>query len=327
MHPYKTTEIHNFSQHRGRAHRHRQAVDHAPTASASGLPSRTAATTKCNQSPDKTPSTPLSAFPSLSSAPLHPSSAASSPAGQPAMANASLQSFLPQHHHSFLSSATHDGSPPALLKLTTTTASNSISFKLFASGSSSVTTTANSPAPTPAATTSPPTPSLELLGQQLAAGDYRQADETTRALLIVLAGEAARRRGYVFFSEVQFISVEDLRAVDALWLEHSGGRIGWMKKLDTEVEQFNYRAFPDEFIWELTDDTPEGHLPLTNALRGTRLLENIFTHPAFDCEEEEAAAADEEAGTGSATGQNNKDDKKSRGRSKSLTDFKPDYSF
>lgn len=274
------------------------------------------------------------------------------------MANASLQSFLPQHHHSFLSSTTHDGSPSALLKLTTnTTASNSISFKLFASGSSSVTTaasTANSPAPTPvvtsaAATTSPPTPSLELLGKQLAEGDYRQADETTRALLIILAGEAARRRGYVFFSEVQFISVEDLRAVDALWLEHSDGRfgysvqrriwekslreftrffikIGWMKKLDTEVEQFNYRAFPDEFIWELNDDTPEGHLPLTNALRGTRLLENIFTHPAFDCEEDEAAA-DEEADTGSATGQNNKDDNKGRGRPKILTDFKPDYSF
>ncbi|KAF7047931.1 hypothetical protein CFC21_056781 [Triticum aestivum] len=273
------------------------------------------------------------------------------------MANASLQSFLPQHHHSFPSSTTHDGSPPALLKLTantTTNASNSISFKLFASSSSSVTTTANSPAPTPvaaaAATTSPPTPSLELLGQQLAEGDYWQADETTRALLIVLAGEAARRRGYVFFSEVQFISVEDLRAVDALWLEHSGGRfgysvqrriwekslreftrffikIGWMKKLDTEVEQFNYRAFPDEFIWELNDDTPEGHLPLTNALRGTRLLENIFTHPAFDCEEEEAAGAEEEADKGSATDQNNKDDNKGRGRPKSLTDFKPDYSF
>lgn len=267
------------------------------------------------------------------------------------MANASLQSFLPQHHHSFLNSATHDGSPPALLKLTTNTnASNSISFKLFASSSSSVTTTANSPAPTPvaAATTSPPTPSLELLGQQLAAGDYRQADETTRALLIVLAGEAARRRGYVFFSEVQFISVEDLRAVDALWLEHSNGRfgysvqrriwekslreftrffikIGWMKKLNTEVEQFNYRAFPDEFIWELNDDTPEGHLPLTNALRGTRLLENIFTHPAFDCEE--AAAEEEEIDTGSTTGQNNKGDNKGRGRPKILTDFKPDYSF
>jgi len=138
--------------------------------------------------------------------------------------------------------------------------------------------------------------------------------------------------------------VEELRAIDALWLEHSNGRfgysvqrriwekslreftrffikIGWMKKLDTEVEQFNYRAFPDEFVWELNDDTPEGHLPLTNALRGTRLLENIFTHPAFDCEEEESEA-EEEIDT-----PKNKDDNKGRGRPKILTDFKPDYSF
>lgn len=215
----------------------------------------------------------------------------------------------------------------------------------------STASTANTSAPTPvaaaAATTSPPTPSLELLGQQLADGDYRQADETTRALLIHLAGEPARRRGYVFFSEVQFISVEDLRAIDMLWLEHSNRKfgysvqrrlwekslrdytrffikVGWMKKLDTEVEQFNYRAFPDEFIWELNDDTPEGHLPLTNALRGTRLLGNIFTHPAFECEEEEAAGEENETGT--TTGQN-KDDIKGRGRPKIITDFKPDYSF
>ncbi|KAK1646140.1 hypothetical protein QYE76_063945 [Lolium multiflorum] len=266
------------------------------------------------------------------------------------MANASLQSFLLQHHHSFLNNTVHDGSPTAALRLTTN-ASTSISFKLFTSSSSSV-TTASTAAPTPvasaAATTSPPTPSLELLGQQLAEGDYRQADETTRALLIYLAGEPARRRGYVFFSEVQFISVEDLRAIDTLWMEHSNGKfgysvqrriweksvrdytrlfikIGWMKKLDSEVEQFNYRAFPDEFIWELNDDTPEGHLPLTNALRGTRLMENIFTHPAFDCPEEEAAE-EENNDTGSNAGQN-KDDSKVRVRPKIMTDFKPDYSF
>lgn len=142
--------------------------------------------------------------------------------------------------------------------------------------------------------------------------------------------------------------MEDLRAIDTLWMEHSNGKfgysvqrkiwekslrdytrlfikIGWMKKLDTEVEQFNYRAFPDEFIWELNDDTPEGHLPLTNALRGTRLMENIFTHPAFDCPEEETAE-EENNDTGSNAGQN-KDASKVRVRPKIMTTFKPDYSF
>ncbi|XP_066356968.1 tetrapyrrole-binding protein, chloroplastic-like [Miscanthus floridulus] len=272
------------------------------------------------------------------------------------MANASLQSFLLPQHHSFASTGgSHDGSPSTLLKLSTNT-SGSISFRLHPNTSRSVTTTSttNSSAPTPVAPAtsaaeedSSPAPSLDLLGRQLAAGDYRQADETTRALIIDLAGESARRRGYVFFSEVQFISAEDLHAIDELWKEHSNGkfgysvqrrlweksqrdftrffiRVGWMKKLDTEVQQYNYRAFPDEFMWKMKDDTPEGHLPLTNALRGTQLLGNILTHPAFQEEnqEDEAAAAAESATTGQT-----KDDNKGRERPKFMRDFKPDYSF
>lgn len=126
----------------------------------------------------------------------------------------------------------------------------------------------------------------------------------------MLAGEAAQKRGYVFFSEVQFISETDLQTIDKLWREHSDNKfgysvqkklfgkakkdftnffikVGWMKKLDTEMEQYNYRSFPTEFIWELNDDTPQGHLPLTNALRGTQLLSNIFSHPAFDAVQDE----------------------------------------
>ncbi|GFP80703.1 tetrapyrrole-binding protein chloroplastic [Phtheirospermum japonicum] len=148
--------------------------------------------------------------------------------------------------------------------------------------------------------------SFELLKHHLSAQNFRQADEETRRLLISLAGEAAVKRGYVFFSEVQFIPKEDLKAIDALWRQHSddkygysvqkriwkkvGGdftkffiRVGWMKKLEScEVDQYNYRSFPGEFIWELEEGTPEGHLPLTNALRGTQLLTSILNHPAFD---------------------------------------------
>uniref|UniRef100_A0A7N0TPK9 GUN4-like domain-containing protein n=1 Tax=Kalanchoe fedtschenkoi TaxID=63787 RepID=A0A7N0TPK9_KALFE len=148
------------------------------------------------------------------------------------------------------------------------------------------------------------TTSLDLLATHLAAQDFRQADEETRRLLIALSGEAAVERGYVFFSEVQFIDSSDLKGIDDLWLKHSDGRfgysvqkgiweksnrdfstffvrVGWMKKLDTEVAQYGYRAFPNEFTWELTPETPVGHLPLTNALRGTRLLNCVLTHPAF----------------------------------------------
>ncbi|KAF3455671.1 hypothetical protein FNV43_RR00311 [Rhamnella rubrinervis] len=148
------------------------------------------------------------------------------------------------------------------------------------------------------------TVSFDTLQIHLSTRNFREADEETRRLLIVLAGDAAQKRGYVFFSEVQFISASDLKAIDSLWRQYSDNRfgysvqkrifekvnkdftrfflkVGWMKKLDTEIEQFNYRSFPSEFMWELNDDTPEGHLPLTNALRGTQLLNNILNHPAF----------------------------------------------
>lgn len=40
-----------------------------------------------------------------------------------------------------------------------------------------------------------------------------------------------------------------------------------------------YRKWPAEFTY--TEEGPKGHLPLTNALRGTQLIEAIFEHPAF----------------------------------------------
>ncbi|KAK8921193.1 hypothetical protein KSP39_PZI020026 [Platanthera zijinensis] len=188
--------------------------------------------------------------------------------------------------------------------------------------------------------TSTSTTAFDALEAHLDAADFRRADQETRHLLIALSGDAAQKRGYVFFSEVQFIAAGDLRAIDELWRRHSAGRFGysvqrrlwekarrdftrffvkagWMRRMETEVEQFTYRAFPGEFNWELGDDTPEGHLPLTNALRGTQLLESILTHPAFESEEMAAMAAVEEEETGGL------------GRSKLLSSrrLKSDYSF
>ncbi|KAK4384110.1 Tetrapyrrole-binding protein, chloroplastic [Sesamum angolense] len=153
--------------------------------------------------------------------------------------------------------------------------------------------------------------SFEVLRQHLSSKNFREADEETRRLLIVLAGEAAQKRAYVFFSEVKFISEDDLKTIDGLWREHSDNKfgysvqkriwnkvnkdftkffikVGWMKKLESsEVEQYNYRSFPTEFMWEMEEGTPEGHLPLTNALRGTQLLNSILNHPAFEGDDED----------------------------------------
>lgn len=249
------------------------------------------------------------------------------------MATNSLQSL----HHPLLKHHLLDTPPPSLSSsfhlnpkpITNNTLSLSHSTTTFSLSSTSTS------APTSQATT------FDLLHQHLSSRNFREADEETRRLLIALAGEAAVKRGYVFFSEVQFISEADLKAIDDLWREHSNNKfgysvqkrifdkekrdftrffikIGWMKLLETEVVQYNYRAFPSEFIWELNDDTPEGHLPLTNALRGTQLLNSVLNHPAFEGTEE----AEDEEGDGLSKGL--------RDGSKPLLSknlFKTDYSF
>ena len=174
----------------------------------------------------------------------------------------------------------------------------------------------------------------------------------TRRLIIQLAGEAAQKRGYVFFSEVQYIPKEDMQAIDSLWRQHSNNRygysvqrkiwkkvdrdftkffvkIGWMKKLEgSEVVNYNYKAFPDEFFWEMTDETPVGHLPLTNALRGTQLLTCILDHPAFvEMEEQEKSEGYNGNNVSSSGGKTSDKDVEEGKPSLGKGLFKPNYSF
>ncbi|XP_059654445.1 tetrapyrrole-binding protein, chloroplastic [Cornus florida] len=265
----------------------------------------------------------------------------------------SLNSIYHQdNHHSFRRRHSIDTPPPSTLFLkptTNTTNPTSLSHTLSSTpfSLSLSTTTATSSLTTTPSTSQ--TISFDLLKQHLSSKNYREADEETRRLLIVLAGEAAQKRGYVFFSEAQFIPEQDLRAIDELWKQHSSNKfgysvqkkiwkkvnrdftkfflkVGWMKRLDTEIEQYNYRSFPTEFTWELTDDTPEGHLPLTNALRGTQLLNCILSHPAFHSTQEEEE--EEEGGNGIEEEKGIADNgglKGLRGVNKKV--FKTDYSF
>ncbi|KAK9665072.1 hypothetical protein RND81_14G088500 [Saponaria officinalis] len=280
------------------------------------------------------------------------------------------------YHHSTTATTTSRRPRRHSLDYSSLPSSSSTSLKYPTSHiptfSASTTTTATTIASaTTTRTTSPTAPtafSLDALEGYLAEQNFRQADEETRRLLIVLAGEAAIKRGYVFFSEVQFIPKDDLKAVDELWKRFSQGRfgysvqkkiwlksnkdftkffikVGWMKKLDTEIEQFNYRSFPTEFIWELNPSNenenendnenkgvpPEGHLPLTNALRGTQLLTMILTHPAFDegDDEERRNEEKERDGENGDGGVVVEDVGKKKSRLASLRDrlFKPNYNF
>ncbi|KFK40247.1 hypothetical protein AALP_AA3G349300 [Arabis alpina] len=252
------------------------------------------------------------------------------------------------HHHYSSSSHRHNlhhqshfipTTSLSLLKHQTSTTTISL---ISSPSSSSI--SAISAATTTALTTETAT-KFDVLETHLTNQDFRKADEETRRLLIQISGDSAVKRGYVFFSEVKSISVEDLQAIDNLWTKHSDGRFGysvqrkiwlkakkdftrffikveWMKLLDTEVVQYNYRAFPDEFKWELNDEMPLGHLPLTNALRGTQLLKCVLSHPAFviDDDDNEEAEDGENRGVGGAVAKESKKDKDTRM-------FKTDYSF
>ena len=137
-----------------------------------------------------------------------------------------------------------------------------------------------------------------LLRDLLAAGEWEKADDETRLKLIEMAGEEAVIRGWVYFTEVKDIPIADLRTVDDLWLSYSKGRYGysvqkkaWVKSRKVWTKFFQeidwvqgennaYRKWPLEFNW--VADAKKGHLPLTNALRGTQLLQAVLEHPAFE---------------------------------------------
>ncbi|PNH04496.1 Tetrapyrrole-binding protein, chloroplastic [Tetrabaena socialis] len=136
------------------------------------------------------------------------------------------------------------------------------------------------------------------LRDALLEGDFRKAEDETRALLIKLSGEGAMKRNWVYFTEVKTISVADFQTVDNLWKASSNGKFGYsvqkeiwvqaqrrwpkfFKQIDwVQGENNNYRKWPMEFTY--SSDAVKGHLPLTNALRGTQLFQAIMEHPAFE---------------------------------------------
>lgn len=138
------------------------------------------------------------------------------------------------------------------------------------------------------------------------AKDFKAADAETRRLLIVLAGKAAEKRGWVYFSEVKTIPVEDMSTLEGLWQHYSKGKFGFVaqrkiwrqcrSQFDKFAEQVSWftdkwknRNWPDEFIYDL--DAPVGHLPLTNCIRGAQVLEELLNHTAFEKKKVEQATS------------------------------------
>lgn len=134
-------------------------------------------------------------------------------------------------------------------------------------------------------------PLQKLLAQQ----DFQQADVITLQKMCELAGSAAVERKWIYFTEVVNLPIADLITLDQLWLMASAGKFGfsvqrrlWLSvgkdftKLWTKINWKSgnvWTRYPQEFTWDLS--APTGHLPLSNQLRGVRVIDAIFAHPAW----------------------------------------------
>lgn len=136
------------------------------------------------------------------------------------------------------------------------------------------------------------------LQQLLVKQEFLAADHLTLEKLCELAGSAAMQRKWLYFSEVDKFPVADLQTINALWLIHSQGKFGfsvqrelWLS-LSKNWEKLwltigwkkgnSWTRYPNQFTWNL--DAPKGHLPLSNQLRGVRVIASLLSHPAWNGE-------------------------------------------
>lgn len=134
------------------------------------------------------------------------------------------------------------------------------------------------------------------LQQLLVEQNFLEADKLNNLKLCELAGEASLARKWIYFTEVNGLPATDLRTLNALWLAHSHGKFGysvqrelwiaggrdWIKLWSKILwkDGNNWTRYPGSFDW--TIDAPKGHLPLSNQLRGVRVISSLLTHPAWD---------------------------------------------
>ena len=133
------------------------------------------------------------------------------------------------------------------------------------------------------------------LQQRLVKQDFQDADRLTLEKLCELADAAATPRKWLYFSEVENFPIADLQTINNLWFVHSQGKFGfsvqreiWLS-LSKNWEKLwpaigwktgnNWTRYPHEFTWNL--DAPKGHLPLSNQLRGVRVMASLLGHPAW----------------------------------------------
>lgn len=126
--------------------------------------------------------------------------------------------------------------------------------------------------------------------------DFELADRLTLQKMCELAGENAAQRKWLYFTEVNNFPTIDLQTLNVLWLTYSAGKFGFSKQREIWLgigrdweklwpkigwkDANVWTRYPKGFIWSL--EAPAGHLPLTNQLRGVRVMDALMNHPAWE---------------------------------------------
>jgi GUN4-like/ARM-like repeat domain, GUN4-N terminal len=134
------------------------------------------------------------------------------------------------------------------------------------------------------------------LQQLLAVQDFQAADRLTLEKMCELSGPTTLQRKWLYFTDIENFPSTDLQTINTLWLVHSEGKFGftvqreiWLS-LGKNWENLwskigwkngnNWTRYPNGFTWDL--GAPKGHLPLSNQLRGVRVIASLLAHPAWN---------------------------------------------
>jgi hypothetical protein len=125
--------------------------------------------------------------------------------------------------------------------------------------------------------------------------EFEIADRLTVQKMCEVAGDTALQRKWLYFTDIDNFPVTDLQTINNLWVIYSEGKFGfsvqkeiWLgcgKNWDNLWTKIgwksgnNWTRYPGSFTWSL--EAPKGHLPLSNQLRGVRVISSLFAHPAW----------------------------------------------
>jgi hypothetical protein len=134
-------------------------------------------------------------------------------------------------------------------------------------------------------------PLQQLLVQQ----DWLEADKLHNLKFCEAAGNSALERKWIYFTEVNQVSIADLRTLNALWVAHSYGLFGYSVQREIWLgtgqnwtkfwpkihwkDGNSWTRYPGGFDWSLA--APRGHFPLSNQLRGIQVMKALMNHPAW----------------------------------------------